>query len=324
MKRALDIWMKGFVLWVLLSAALAYRFPAAFEWFKPLIVPGLMAIMLGMGMTLVPGDFTRVLRAPRAVICGVAGQFLIMPLLGALLAKAGGLSKEASLGFIIVGACPAGTASNFLAYMARADLSLSITLTACTTALAVVLTPLLIVLLGDTYVEVDRAGLFISVLQMVLVPVVLGLILRWLLGPRVGRALDVFRAASVLVIALIVGCIVALSRAQLGSAIGLIGALVVAHNVLGLALGYGFATLFRLPLNARRSIALEVGMQNSALGVALASTHFTSSLVALPSTVFSVVHNVTGSAVAAWWRRSSPSAMANAPTGKQTGAPERP
>ena len=209
------------------------------------------------------------------------------------------------MGFIILGSCPGGTASNVVAYLARADVALSVTMTACSTLLAIVLTPLLVGVLGGQFLPVDRWALFLSVVKIVLVPVPAGLVVRYWLRERVQGVLAVFPAISVLFIVLIIACIIALSGESLKDALGTVGVVVVLHNGFGLALGYGLATLFRLPTSVRRTVAIEVGMQNSGLGVALAAKHFTDVLVALPASIFSVVHNLTGSALASIWRARS-------------------
>ncbi|MBN2310322.1 MAG: bile acid:sodium symporter family protein, partial [Candidatus Hydrogenedentes bacterium] len=212
------------------------------------------------------------------------------------------LPPELAMGFIILGCCPGGTASNVIAYLAKADVALSVTMTACSTLLAIGLTPVLVGVLGGRFLPVDRWGLFLSVLKIVLVPVSAGLLVRYWLKERAQRAVEVFPAVSVLFIVLIIACVVALSGEKLPEALGVTGLLVVAHNMLGLLLGYGLAAVFRLPKNARRTVAIEVGMQNSGLGVALATKHFAHALVPLPAILFSVVHNLTGSALANLWR----------------------
>lgn len=304
MQRALGIFTQFFVVWVALFSAAAYLFPTPFAMLKPGIVPGLGLIMFGMGMTLTPGDFARVVRMPRAVGCGVIGQFVIMPLVAMSLVKAAGLRPELAMGFIILGCCPGGTASNVVAYLARADVALSVTMTACSTLAAIVLTPLLTGWLGGQFLPVDRWGLFLDVVKMVLLPVALGMGLRIWLGEKLKGVLAVFPAISVLVIVLIIACVVALTKDRLSQAVGLVGVLVLAQNGLGLGLGYLSAWAVRLPPQARRTVAIEVGMQNSGLGVALATAHFASHLVALPAAVFSVIHNVTGALLATLWQRS--------------------
>jgi BASS family bile acid:Na+ symporter len=284
-------------------SGLAYAWPAPFAALKPGIVPGLGVIMFGMGMTLTLGDFQRVLRRPGAVALGVAAQYVIMPGLAWALARIFGLSPELSMGLIVVGCCPGGTASNVIAFLARADVALSVTLTACSTLLAVVMTPALIWLLGGQYLPVQPGSLLLDVVKIVLIPVGSGLLVNALFQRRVARMADVLPAISVLIIVLVIATIVALSRDKLPGVIGVVGLAVILHNVLGMGIGYGLATAFRMPLAVRRTIAIEVGMQNSGLAVALASAHF-GALAALPASLFSVVHNLTGSVVAAVWRRT--------------------
>ncbi len=290
------------MLWVVLFSVAAYVFPAPFASLKVGIVPGLGVIMFGMGMTLTPADFVRVARMPRAVLCGVIGQFGLMPLLAYALAKAFRLEPEIAMGFIILGACPGGTASNVIAYLAKADVALSVTMTACSTVLAVFLTPALVKLYGGEFLDVDALALFKSVVYVVLLPVSGGLLVRALLKKRGEAILEFFPALSVLVIVLVIAAIVALSRDKIAEMGALLGTIVIIHNAAGLTLGYGLATVFRLPPAARRTIAIEVGMQNSGLGVALANAHY-SAVAALPSSIFSVVHNLTGSALATVWQR---------------------
>jgi BASS family bile acid:Na+ symporter len=306
MMRLLRRWTDLFVVWVIVFSALALWKPAAFTWMRPGIVPGLGLIMFGMGMTLVPADFLRVAEMPRAVLCGVIGQFLIMPLVAWGMVTATGLEPALAMGFIILGCCPGGTASNVIAYLARADVALSVTMTACSTLLAIVLTPLLTLWLGGTLLPVDGWAMFVSVVKIVLVPVLLGLGLRVWLDQRLKGVIDVFPAISVLVIVLIIACVVGLNSANIAQSLGLVGFLVILHNAFGLSLGYALATAFRLPRDARRTVAIEVGMQNSGLGVALANAHFAATpLTALPSALFSAWHNLSGSLLASWWSRSA-------------------
>lgn len=303
MHRAFRYFVDGFPLWVILVSGLAFAWPGPFTVLKPGIVPGLGVIMFGMGMTLTLGDFQRVLRRPAAVALGVAAQYVIMPGLAWALAHAFGLSPELAMGLIVVGCCPGGTASNVIAFLARADVALSVTLTACSTVLAVVMTPALIWLLGGQYLPVHPGSLLLDVVKIVLIPVAAGLLVNALFQRRVARMADVLPAISVLIIVLVIATIVALSRDKLPGVIGVVGVAGVLHNVLGMGIGYGLATVFRMPVAVRRTIAIEVGMQNSGLAVALANAHF-GALAALPASLFSVVHNLTGSVVAAVWRRT--------------------
>lgn len=291
-----------FALWILLFALLAFYQPA---WFLPLakwIVPLLGLIMFGMGLTLKTEDFREVARHPLRVLIGVLAQFLIMPGLAWLLCQVLRLPPEVAVGVILVGCCPGGTASNVMTWFARGDLALSVAITAVTTLLAPLVTPALIWLLASAWLPVQFGALFMSILQVVLLPIALGLIAQRLLGVRVRHLVEVLPLVSVVSIVIIVAAVVAASQAKIAESGLLIMAVVVLHNGLGLALGYLAGKLFGMPLAQRKTLAIEVGMQNSGLGAALASAHF-SPLAAVPSALFSVWHNLSGSLLAALFRR---------------------
>ncbi|MBI2435786.1 MAG: bile acid:sodium symporter family protein [Candidatus Hydrogenedentes bacterium] len=304
MKKFLKVWVDLFPVWVLFFSFLAWFRPDAFGLLAPFIVPGIGIIMFGMGMTLSPRDFARVMKKPRAVLCGVVGQFLIMPALALLLARLFQLSPELTMGFIILGSCPGGAASNVITYLARADVALSVTMTACTTLLAVGMTPLLVWYLGGAYLPVKPGAMLLSVAGMVLGPVLAGLFIHVRYQRRVEKLMAVFPALSVFIIVLVIAAIIGKTHDQLLGILGVVGVAVVLHNVLGMMLGHGLAKLCYLPRAACRTISIEVGMQNSGLGVALATLHF-NAIAALPASLFSVVHNLTGSIVAAYWRRDA-------------------
>ncbi|MDE3735092.1 bile acid:sodium symporter family protein [Pseudomonas resinovorans] len=291
-----------FALWILLFAVLAFYLPA---WFLPLtswIVPLLGLIMFGMGLTLKTEDFREVARRPMRVMIGVVAQFIIMPGLAWLLCKLLQLPPEIAVGVILVGCCPGGTASNVMTWFSRGDVALSVAITAVTTLLAPLVTPALIWLLASAWLPVKFSALFMSILQVVLLPIALGLVAQRLLGERVRVAVDVLPLVSVVSIVAIVAAVVAASQAKIAESGLLIMAVVVLHNGLGLTLGYLAGRVFGLPLAQRKTLSIEVGMQNSGLGAALASAHF-SPLAAVPSALFSVWHNLSGSLLAAIYRR---------------------
>ncbi|HEY7322460.1 MAG TPA: bile acid:sodium symporter family protein [Candidatus Binatia bacterium] len=301
--RSADFIVRFFVAWVALAAVTALIWPAAFLWFQPLIVPGLGAVMFGMGITLTPADFKRVAKQPYAVGVGLVAQFLIMPFAAAGIAKLFGLPPAIAAGLVLVGSCPGGTASNVMTYLAKGDVALSVTMTSCSTIAAVVATPYLTLWLAGEYVPVHPLELLMSILTIVIFPVLAGLIVRRFLADRVRKIEVVLPVLSVVFIVLIVACIVALSKAQLLQSGALVFVTVTAHNATGLALGYGMAKLAGLDAVRCRTIAIEVGMQNSGLGVALARKHFADVLVALPAAIFSVIQNITGPALANYWAR---------------------
>lgn len=303
MSRWLPRLTQAFPLWVLAGGCLALVEPAWFTWFSgPWIVWGLAVIMLGMGLTLEAKDFLRVRELSRPVAVGLAAQFTIMPLLGWGIARMMNLDTPWAVGLILVACCPGGTASNVVTFIAKADVCLSVVMTAGSTLAAVVMTPLLTAALAGTRVAVDGWGLFQSTLQVVILPVLAGVLLnRWL--PRFSRRVQpVSPLVSVLAIALICASIIGQSaEAVKTSALTLLSAVALLH-VGGFSLGYAIARLLGLPVKAARTISIEVGMQNSGLGVVLARRHFADPLTAVPGAISSVFHSVIGSVCAGWWR----------------------
>lgn len=297
-----------FPLWVLTGSGLALFFPAWFTWFdSTMIVWGLALIMLGMGITLGFDDFRRVARLPRAVVIGVLAQFLIMPFLGWGIALGMALEPALAVGLILLACCPGGTASNVVSYIARADVALSVLMTMCSTFAAVVMTPLLTKWLAGAYVEVDAWRLLLGTLQVVVVPVMVGVLLNRY-TPRVVRFVNpVAPLVAVILIMLICASIIG-SNAQTvrDSALVLFTAVALLH-IGGFALGYLLARLLKLPELASRTVSIEVGMQNSGLGAVLARTTFPDLVLApVPSAISASFHSIIGSALAAWWRLHPP------------------
>lgn len=296
-RRAVTI----FPILVLLAGALGWALPGPISSQAGLITPLLGVIMFGMGLTLTLPDFRLVLMRPLPVALGVVAQYAVMPLVGWGVARALGLSDELTAGVILVGCVPGGTASNVVAYLARADTALSVTMTSVSTLLAPVMTPLLTLWLVGERLPVDGRGMAITILQIVLVPVVLGLIVRTALPHLVRRVLPALPWLSVAVICGVVAIVVSLSADQLVEA-GLVVALaVVLHNAIGIGIGYAFGRATGQGELTARTMAIEVGMQNSGLASGLAATFFTP-VAALPGAVFSVWHNLSGALVAGWFR----------------------
>ncbi len=291
-----------FPLIVLVGGGVALLAPDLFRAWIP-FVPWLLAIiMLGMGMTLRPSDFAIIGRRPWALLLGVAAQYTIMPLVGYGLALALQLPPELAIGMILVGAAPGGTASNVMVFLARGDTALSVAMTTVSTLLAPVLTPILVLWLGGAFLPVSAGALLVSILQIVLAPIVIGVLLRLLLPSVVERALPGLPLVSVVGIAAVVMAVVAGSAKTLLSVGAIVVVAVVLHNVIGLALGYAVAAVCRQPVAGRRAVSIEVGMQNSGLAAALATAHF-APIAALPAAIFSVWHNVSGSILAGFWSR---------------------
>ncbi|RZH09336.1 bile acid:sodium symporter family protein [Acinetobacter pittii] len=293
---------KTFALWVIIFAALALWQPEFFVWLKAYIPWILGIIMLGMGMTMTVDDFKGVLQSPKAVLIGVVAQFVVMPGLAFILCKLFNLPPEIAVGVILVGCCPGGTASNVITYMAKGNVALSVACTSVSTLLAPILTPAIFYLLASQWLKIDAASMFISILQVVLLPIVIGLILRTWLKRQVESYIQVMPLVSVIAIVAIVAAIIGGSKAAILQSGLLILAVVILHNGLGYLLGFTAARLFKLPYADSKAIAIEVGMQNSGLGVALAAVHFAASpITAVPSAIFSLWHNISGPALATYW-----------------------
>ena len=295
-----------FPLWTLLGSLLALVHPPLFSWFRgPLITIGLGLIMLGMGLGLAPRDFLRVSRQPRAVSLGVIAQFVVMPSLAAAIAVILRLPAPLAVGLILVGCCPGGTASNVVTLIAKGDVALSVVMTSVSTVAAVVLTPRLTELLASQYVPVDGWLLLLRVLQVVLVPVACGVLLKQGMPRLASRVEPAMPPLAVVAIVLIVASVVG-SQRQLLLEQGtlLLMACLLLHGG-GFLLGFVMAHFAGASSQAQRTISIEVGMQNSGLAVVLARTGgFTSPLTALPGAISAVVHCLLGSALAAVWRRS--------------------
>lgn len=291
-----------FPLWALLISAVALAFPAPFAAGGGLIVPLLMVIMFGMGVTLTPGDFRHALSRPGVIALGVGLQYGLMPLIAWLVASALALPDTIAVGLILVGSVSGGTASNVICYLARGDVALSISMTAVSTLLAVAATPLLTWVYAGQTVPVPVFRMFVSIAWIVLLPVAGGMAVNAVFGARLVAVKAWFPLLSMAAIVLVIGIIVALNRDALTDVGPAVLAAVVLHNAIGLALGYGVTNAVTRDETTARTVAIEVGMQNSGLAVALATQYF-GAAAALAGALFSVWHNITGSALAAYWSR---------------------
>lgn len=259
--------------------------------------------MLGMGLTTTIQDFQRVLTIPKRVLLGVFFQFLIMPSLGWVLAVLFHLPTALAVGLILVASCPGGTASNVISYLAKGDVPLSVTMTTVSTFAAVALTPLLTKWLAGSRIYVDAWGLFWGTIQVVVVPVVAGIAANRYFPSTVKKILPGAPLMAVIFIVLIVSSIVGAGKTNiLASGFSLIGAVFSLHMG-GFLMGYLFTKGILKDEISARTISIEVGMQNSGLGVVLARNNFSDPLTAIPSAISSVFHSIIGSAFAAYWRR---------------------
>jgi BASS family bile acid:Na+ symporter len=303
-----------FSLWIVLGCLWAWWQPGLWIWFQPYIAIGLGVIMLGMGLTLRLSDFSEIFRMPKIIAIGVLAQFVIMPLSAYFWVKALDLEAGLAIGLILVGACPGGTASNVITYLARANVALSVLLTMCSTFAAVVLTPLLTEWLAGAYVPVDGWGLFRSMVLVVLIPLIAGLLINTALDRIQQHKRHTVRAAinaigpivSVAVIVLVVGSIVAGNKVAIGQVGPKLFASVFLFHATGFALGYAAMKWLGYGKIECRTVSIEVGMQNSGLGASLAKTHFADMAMApVPAAISAVFHCLIGSAVAGVWGRSS-------------------
>ena len=285
---------------IIAFSALALWQPWIFFWVAPHISAMLGIIMLGMGMTLHWQDFSHVLRHPRDLGLGLLVQFGCMPLLAFALCHVFALPPELAMGMILVGTAPGGTASNVLTFIARGDVAFSVAMTAAATLVSLLLTPPLTWLLGGVWVPVDMGGLFWSIVKIVLVPVLLGLLLHHFQRGLVDRLMPFLPLASALVITLVIAGIIAVNAQNILSAGPAIFAAVIAHNLLGLAVGWFAACRLRFAPPRRRALAIEIGTQNSGLATALALAHFTPA-AAIAGALFSVWQNISGALLSNFW-----------------------
>lgn len=292
---------------VLLVTGVALLLPESFMWIGTAsITPMLGVVMFGMGLTLKPGDFKPVLMRPKDIIIGEFAQFIVMPLLAWILCRILQLPAELALGVILVGCCPGGTASNVICYLANGDIALSVAMTGVSTLLAPLVTPALVYLLAGEEVNVDVIGMFLSIVEVVIIPILLGFIVNRYLGRFTEKVTPLLPLISTIAIAVIIGIVVSHNSANILSCSFLVGVAVILHNILGLVLGYMAGRMMGLPHSKRTAIAIEVGMQNSGLATSLAATHFAMyPLAAVPGAIFSAWHNFSGSIAASILRKNN-------------------
>lgn len=307
MKRLCDFIARWMGLLVVIVAAVSLLIPASFSWIDTWSInPLLGVIMFGMGLTLSPHDFHIVLSRPKDILIGCLAQFTVMPLLAWGLAWVFALPKELALGVMLVGCCPGGTASNVITYLAKGDLALSVGMTATSTLLAPILTPLLVWLLAGTMVDVDTLGMLQSIVYVVIAPIIVGLLCQSFLPKLTKSVVPYLPAFSSIVIAYVVGIVVSHNADRLLAG-GLIVILVVMmHNLLGLSTGFLIGKLLHIAKPKCVALSIEVGMQNSGLASSLAVLHFAAyPLASVPGAIFSVWHNISGALAAKFYTSSS-------------------
>jgi BASS family bile acid:Na+ symporter len=305
LKKISDFVGKYMAIIVILVAALALFAPQTLSFIKTSYVNTLLGIvMFGMGLTLKPNDFKVVFSRPKDVIIGCIAQFTIMPLLAFLLTKIFNLPTELAVGVILVGTCPGGTSSNVMTFLSKGDVALSVGMTAVSTILAPFLTPLLTLLFAGAKVDVNIVSMFLSIVQVVILPIVLGFIINHFFSKITQQIVEILPLISTTAIVAIVAAVVSANSAKILTSGLLIIAVVICHNVCGYLLGFGIGKALKLDTTKCRAISIEVGMQNSGLATSLAATHFAQyPLATIPGAVFSVWHNISGAILANIFRR---------------------
>ncbi|EWG10384.1 bile acid:sodium symporter family protein [Cytobacillus firmus] len=293
---------KYFAVWVILTSVIAFMFPDPFLGLGGYITILLGVVMFGMGLTLKAVDFKIIFTKPLPVLIGVCAQFIIMPLVAFVIAKLLNLPAELAAGLVLLGCVPGGTASNVMVYLAKGNVPLSIAMTSVSTLLAPIMTPLLLLLLAGQWMPVDAVAMFMSIVQVIIVPIVLGLAIKKFFPVAVEKSLTVLPLISVAAIITIVAAVVSGNSATIAASGLLIFTAVMLHNGFGLLLGYFAGKVLGQDEVNRRAIAIEVGMQNSGLGVALATAHF-GPLAALPSVLAAAWHNISGPILATYWSK---------------------
>lgn len=289
-----------FPLWAVLLSIVAYLFPAPFLRIDPWVSYLLMLIMFGMGVTLNISDFKRVLTRPAPVITGTFLHYLVMPLAAWGLAKLFHMPPDLATGMILVGSVASGTASNVMIYLSKGDVALSVTISSVSALVGVIATPLLTRLYVDAQIQVDVGKILFSIIKIVVIPITLGLIVHHSMTGVVKKTERWLPLFSMIFILLIISAVVAGSQSHIRSVGLIVVAAVILHNILGLLGGYWGGKLFGFDESTCRTLALEVGMQNSALAATLGKLYF-SPLAALPGALFSVWHNLSGSLLAGYW-----------------------
>ena len=295
---------------IIIFSVFSFFVPSAFAWTTTYTSTFLGVAMFGMGLTIKMGDFRVVFSHPKEIILGCICQYTIMPLCAWGLAVLLHLSPDLALGVILVGCCPGGTASNVITYIAGGDVPLSVGMTIVSTLIAPLMTPFLVYVLAGAWVEVSFVAMVISVVKVILVPVLLGILIRSLFGKQIQKISDVLPLISVVSIVMIISGIVANNNEKIVSCGLLVLGVVMLHNLCGLGIGLILANVFHVEYNKATAIAIEVGMQNSGLAVSLATANFAANpLATLPGAIFSVWHNISGSVFASIRRQKEEKQM---------------
>jgi bile acid:Na+ symporter, BASS family len=296
--------------WVFAFVICALWYPSCFtKWgtfeSQRVISPLVQIITFGMGVTLTFADFSRILRMPRAVLIGIVLQFLVMPLAGLTFSVVFHLEPQVATGLILIGSVPGGTSSNVLNYIARANVPLSVTMTACSTLISPFMTPLAMRLLAGQYVPIPFLPMMGSILEIVILPILLGLLINRYLPGLARKLCPIMPVVAMLSICLVIAITVALARNQFVQVGLALFAAAACHNATGYTLGYYGARLLGLNRRDSRTVAFEVGLQNGGMATSLAFNVLKSPVAAMGSAVFGPWSAVTSSVLASWWRRNA-------------------
>ena len=298
---------KWFTLVVVIWAVFNYFLPTTSRWVIPNTSYLLGIILFGMGLTLTTEDFVRISKRPVPVALGTVAHYVIMPSLAWLLCLIFHLKGATAAGVILVGSCPSGTSSSVMAFLSGGDVALDVSIEILSTLLAPVMLPLLLSVLAGQYIAVPALSLFLSTLRIVVVPIILGVLIHTFFGKKIAAVIKLMPLISQVAILLIIGAVVSANHANIfTAATALVIPVVMLHNLCGYSLGYAFAKLLHLEEPHQKAITFEVGMQDSSLGATLAMKYFVPQ-AAIPSTIFSIWHNISGSILSSWWKNHSQS-----------------
>lgn len=290
------------VVWVLLAAAVGFFFPWVLSPLKPYSDWLFAFTMFGIGCLLTLKDFRPILEKPKLVLIGTAAQFFIMPVLAVCIIKFFNLPAALAVGLILAAAVPDAMAAGVMSYLAEADVAFSVALTTATTLVSPVITPALTCFLGKQYIPLQFWPMLTSIVFMVILPLIAGLWFQHKFHGITSRIKPVFPALSTLFIAFICGLVVALNKEALGKVTWLIFAAVILLNVFGLLLGYLTGKAFKFNLAQRRTLAINVGMQNAGMGAVLAIKHI-SAEAAIPNALFATWCIVSAALLAGLWNK---------------------
>lgn len=303
LKAILTVFTNLFAIWVVLFGIIAFYFPAPFLAIKPGMNWFFALTMFGIGVVLEVDDFIRIVRHPMLILIGVISQYTIMPLGAYFICKWMGFSDAITVGLVLTGSAPGAMSSNVLSYIAKADVAYSVSLTTASTMLCPILTPGLTLLLAGAKMDVPFTKMMLDIVWMVVVPLLAGFALRHFFRKTIDKILFVFPAISTTFIVMVCSLVIAANRERLPNITGAIFIAALILNAYGTIMGYSVASIFRMEKRRRRTLTIEIGMQNAGLGVVLALQHFGEETAA-PAAIFVFVCIITASILASIWRNA--------------------